>query len=80
MLNKLLVKQQKKLFPKVKGKYSTTKNCENAVRLTALGGRGGQPPPSLTASICKNLDPFLSYIKRQNNPKYGNLSRNFTFT
>ena len=24
-----------------------------------------------------NFDPFLSFIKWQNNPKYGNLSRNF---
>ena len=32
---------------------------------------------SLIASICENVDPFLSYIKRQNNPKYGNLSRIF---
>ena len=32
---------------------------------------------SLTASIFENLAPFLSYIKRQNTPKYGNLSRNF---
>ena len=28
---------------------------------------------SLTASIRENIDPFLSYIKRQNNPKYGSL-------
>ena len=53
------------------------KNCEKAVRLTALGGEGGSPPLSLTTSICENFDPFLSFIKRQNNPKYGNLSRNF---
>ena len=33
-------------------------------------------PASQTASFCENLDPFLSYIKRQNNPKHGNLSRN----
>ena len=38
---------------------------------------GGSPPLSLTTSICENFDPFLSFIKRQNNPKYGNLSRNF---
>ena len=31
----------------------------------------------LTASICENFGPFLSYIERQNNPKYGNLWRNF---
>ena len=53
------------------------KNCEKAVRLTALGGEVGSPPLSLTTSICENFDPFLSFIKRQNNPKYGNLSRNF---
>ena len=53
------------------------KNWEKAVRLTALGGEGGSPPLSLTTSICENFDPFLSFIKRQNNPKYGNLSRNF---
>ena len=29
----------------------------------------------LTCSLY--FDPFLSYIKRHNNPKYGNLSRNF---
>ena len=52
-------------------------NCQKAVRLTALGGEGGSPPLSLTTSICENFDPFLSFIKRQNNPKYGNLSRNF---
>ena len=51
------------------------KNCEKAVRLTALGGEGGSPPLSLTTSICENFEPFLSFIKRQNNPKYGNLSR-----
>ena len=50
------------------------KNWEKAVRL--WGGAGGHPTPSLTASIYENLDPFLSYIKRQNNPKHGNLSRN----
>ena len=50
------------------------KNCEKAVRLTALGGEGGSPPLSLTTSICENVDPFLSFIKLQNNPKYGNLS------
>ena len=53
------------------------KNWEKAVRLTALGGRGDHPPLSLTTSICENFGPFLSFIKRQNNPKYGNLSRNF---
>merc|ERR550517_2303045 len=53
------------------------KNWEKAVRLTALGGEGGSPLLSLTTSICENFDPFLSFIKRQNNPKYGNLSRNF---
>ena len=40
-------------------------------------GGGGVTPLSLTTSICENFDPFLSFIKRQNNPKYGNLSRNF---
>ena len=44
-------------------KGSRKKNWEKAVRLTA--------------SICENVDPFLSFIKRQNNPKYGNLSKNF---
>ena len=53
------------------------KNWEKAVRLTAWGGEGGSPPFSLTTSICENFDPFLSFIKRQNNTKYGNLSRNF---
>ena len=33
--------------------------------------------PILTASICENFDPFLSFIKWQNNPKYDNLSRFF---
>ena len=42
-----------------------------------MGGEGGSPPLSLTTSICENFDPFLSFIKRQNNPKYGNLLRNF---
>ena len=42
-----------------------------------LWGWGGSPPLSLTTSICENFDPNLSFIKRQNNPKYGNLSRNF---
>jgi hypothetical protein len=32
---------------------------------------------SLTETICENLDPFLSFMKWQNNPRYGNLSRNF---
>ena len=41
------------------------------------GGKGGSPPLSLTTSICENFDPFLSVIKQQNNPKCGNLSRNF---
>ena len=42
---------------------SHKKNWEKAVRLTA--------------SICENVDPFLSFIKRQNNPKYGNFSNSF---
>ena len=44
-------------------KRKTSKKWEKAARLTT--------------SICENLDPFLSFIKRQNNPKYDNLSRNF---
>ena len=48
---------------------------------TAVWGVGGSPPPSLTASICEDFDPFLSYIKLQNNPKYGNfIMEIFTFT
>ena len=35
---------------------------------------GESPPSSLTTSICENFDPFLPFIKWQNNPKYGNLS------
>ena len=38
------------------------KNCEKAIRLTALGGEGS-PPSSLTNSICENVDPFLPFIK-----------------
>ena len=38
------------------------KNWEKAVRLNALGGEGGSPPSSLTASICENFDPFYTYI------------------
>ena len=38
---------------------------------------GGSPPSSLTETICENFDPFLSFIKWKNNPKYGNLSRKF---
>ena len=34
----------------------------------------------LTASVCENFDPFLSFIKWHYKPKYDNLSRNFTFT
>ena len=34
------------------------KNGKKAVRLTALGGRGGSPPSSLTASICENFRTF----------------------
>ena len=36
-----------------------------------------QKKNSLTASICENVDPFFSCIKRQNNPKYCNLSKKF---
>ena len=43
----------------------------------SLWGGGGSTPPSQTASICENFDPFLSFIKWQNNPQYDNLSRNF---
>ena len=32
---------------------------------------------SLTAAIFENVDPFLSFIEWQNNPKYDNLSRIF---
>ena len=73
----------KEFPPHIRPKFShlregfQKKKCEKAVRLTALGGEGGSPPLSLTTSICENFDPFLSFIKRQNNPKYGNLSRNF---
>ena len=35
------------------------------------------PLLSLTASICENFDQFFSCIKRQNNPKYSNLSKKF---
>ena len=42
-----------------------------------FGGEGGSPHPSLTKTICENVDPFLSFIKQQNNPKYDNLSRIF---
>ena len=39
------------------------------------GGGGGLPPTAFrTASICEKFDLFLSFIKLQNNPKYGNLS------
>ena len=38
-------------------------------------GWGVTSPPSLTASSRENVDSFLSYTKRQNNPKYGNLSK-----
>ena len=31
---------------------------------TAVWGVGGSPPPSLTASICEDFDPFFSCIKR----------------
>ena len=49
------------------------KNYEKAVRLTAWGGVTPSQPDRFYLWKCW---PILSYIKRQNNPKYGNLSRN----
>ena len=31
----------------------------------------------MTETICENFDLFLSFLKWQNNPKYGNLARDF---
>ena len=68
-----------KIHKSAKGRHK--KNLGKSGQADRFGGASGvHPSPSLTASICENFDPFLSYIKRQNNPKYGNLSRNFTFT
>ena len=43
------------LFEEFVFREGVKKNCEKAVRLTALGGAGGSPPSSLTASICENF-------------------------
>ena len=62
---------------KAKGAFFNNKNLCMSTWSGGGEGGGGDHPPSMTAFIYKNFDPFLSYIKRQNNPKYGNLSRNF---
>ena len=55
------------------GVKTTVKNSQ----ADRFRGAGGSPPPSLATSICENFDPFFSYIQRQNNLKYDNLSRIF---
>ena len=65
----LLIEYQ--IFISILNKLANFKNIDRF----GVGGRS--PPSSLTETICENVDPFLSFIKWQNNPKYGNVSRNF---
>ena len=62
----LLIEYQ--IFISILDKLANFKNIDRF----GVGGRS--PPSSLTETICENVDPFLSFIKLQNNPKYGNLS------
>ena len=56
----LLIEYQ--IFISILDKLANFKNIDRF----GVGGRS--PPSSLTETICENVDPFLSFIKWQNNP------------
>ena len=57
------------LHPSILGKSSTTTKREIFGQADRKGERG---EGGLAETNCENVDPFLSFVKWPNNPKYDN--------